>query len=306
VLRAQVGLRKRLYVTIYDSTGAATNPTTNSISVTATVTRLSDGATLVDAASATYGDDPGVFYYDLSPADSTSQVDTLTVTWAYTLDGDDQTQTETVDVVGQRLAGLRALDDSLDRGGASSNYSARSIEVALTVAENWFEAATDVAWTTRFARETLDGPSYWRGYTWRHAHDLILRNYPVQSVRAVTQNDVALTSDELDALVVHSNEGRVHSPTAWRAGHGNIVVDYEYGVASTPPAVSRAVSLVTSAILADGPFDDRGFGVTTDGGFVRLLTAGVGGAYFSIPEVQSVVKALGRSPSERILSVNTR
>jgi hypothetical protein len=303
-LRAQKGLAQRLYVNVYSTAGAAANPTTDAISVSVAITRLSDGSTVVASDSATYNDDPGVFYYDLSPADSTSAIDQLTVTWSYTLDGVAQTQTDTVDVVGNRLCHPRAIDDSLNRGGTAANYTARQLNVALTVAENLFEQATETAWTTRYCRETKDGPSLWRGYTWRRAHTLFLANYPVVSVRSATQDGTALTADELAALVVDRNTGRLYNPSCWHAGHGNIVVDYEYGHADTPPLVSRAVALVATSILADAPFDDRGFGVTTDGGFVRLLTAGVGGALFSIPEVQAAVKSLGRAPAERILGVD--
>jgi hypothetical protein len=42
-------------------------------------------------------------------------------------------------------------------------------------------------------------------------------------------------------------------------------------------------------MLVDGPWDDRGYGVVDEGGFARLLTAGVSGASFSIPEVQAAL-----------------
>lgn len=301
MLRAQKGLVQRIYLDAYDAAGSPATLT----SPTVTITRKSDGSTVVTAATVLEGTEVGSYYYDLLPADSTSSIDTLTVTWNYTADSVAQSQVDTVDVVANRLCSPRLIDDSLSRGGTSIDYSARRIQVALSAAEHLFEAATDVPWCERFGQTTLDGPNWWRAYTYQQAHYLVLPVYPLRTVTKVTQDGTDLTASQLAALKVYES-GRVYNPVSWNTGHGNLVVSYTYGVAATPPAVSRAVSLVATAILADGPFDDRGFGVTTDGGFVRLLTAGVGGAYFSIPEVQSVVKALGRTPAERILGVNTR
>jgi hypothetical protein len=294
-LRVQQGLSTRLYLDVYSTAGGPKG----SVSPTVTITRLSTGAALVTAASATAGDTTGSYYYDL-PASCVDLIDTLTVVWSFTADSVAQTQTDTVDVVGNRLAPHRLVDDSLNRGGTSGDYNARKAQIALSVAENLFEGATNKAWTTRFGRTTLDGPNWWRGYTYRRAHFLVLPVYPVTALRSVTVNSTVQTTSDYTLYP----DGRVYSPTSWSTGHQNVVIDYEYGEAQTPLAVQRAVAILASSILADGPWDDRGFGATTDGGFVHLLTAGVGGALFSIPEVQSAVKSFGRQNAERILAVD--
>ena len=291
MLRAQKGSVHRLYLSAY-SAGAA--PSATASGPTLTVTRASTGATVLSAVAASPdSSETGTFFYDLPSATATVSVDTLTCTWSFTTpDGNAQTVTDVVDVVSQRLASLRTVDDSLNRGGTSTAYPARKLQAALAYAEDVFEQAADVQWGVRYAAVTLDGPG---------ASDLFLPHYPVQSVLSAAQNGVALTAGELADLSIYSGVGQVYSPVLWQSGRANITVAYTHGETVVPAGVSRAVTLIATSVLADAPFDDRGFGVTTDGGFVRLLTAGVSGAAFSIPEVQAALATYGRKPAERLL-----
>lgn len=64
----------------------------------------------------------------------------------------------------------------------------------------------------------------------------------------------------------------------------------EHGEQRMEADVQRAVVLLAGARLANGPADDRGFLIHSEFGPVRALTAGVGGAKFSIPDVEATYK----------------
>lgn len=67
-------------------------------------------------------------------------------------------------------------------------------------------------------------------------------------------------------------------------------VTVDHGKLGPAPDVARAISLLASARLAKGPSDERGFLLHGDGGAMRLLTAGIGGARFSIPDVEQAFR----------------
>ena len=287
MLRAQKGLARRLYLSVYNAAGSPAAPVS---APTVTVTG-SDGTIHVNAqASTALTAETGVYTYDLSPANATATIDNLTVLWAYTIDSKAQTATDTVMVVSSRLCSPQVIDDSLNRGGTSSNYTARKIQIALSYAEDAFERVTAPWFATRYATATVDGNGL--------ETDLVLPKAPVIRVRSATVAGTAISSTDLAALVVYEDAGIVAAARAgvWATGRKNVTIGYEYGYADPPGDVARAVALIATSILSDGPWDDRGFGVSTDGGFVRLLTAGVSGAAFSIPEVQATVKNYSRVP----------
>lgn len=73
-------------------------------------------------------------------------------------------------------------------------------------------------------------------------------------------------------------------------GDGTATYVFATGLPAPPDDVSRAVAILASSYMADGPWDDRGYAITDDAGGVRLLTAGVGRAMFSIPAVEATAK----------------
>lgn len=289
MLRAQVGLVQRIYLSVF----AADGTTGSGLQALPTITIRSarDAADIVTAAS-TVAAGAGIYYYDLQPTTATSQIDTLTAVWSYTYESAAQSQTDEIAVVGQRLAGLQSVDDTLNRGGSSDDYQARRKDLALQAAEAAIEAECLKVFTTQYGSALIDGDG---------CRDTVtLPDYPVQSLIAVSVDDTAV---DVADLTLYGDTGRVYSANrVWTTGKQNIAASYVRGVTSVPWDVSRAVSLIASSLLADGPWDDRGFGVTTDGGFVRLLTAGVGSTAFSIPEVQATVNRHRRTKSEQLLA----
>lgn len=289
MLRAQMGLVQRVYLSVY----AAAGTTGSGLQALPTVTVASarSGTNIVTAAATTAAGS-GLYYYDLLPSNSTSQLDDLTLTWSYTYESAAQTQTDLVRVVGQRLTSLEAVDASLGRGGAAANYTHRQKDLAVQAAEEALEAEIIKAFAPRYGTASVDGNS--------RSDWITLPDYPVQSLLTIAVDG---TSKTVGNFTLYPETGRVKSTNSeWTTGDRNVTVTYTHGWTSVPMDVSRAVTLIASSLLADGPWDDRGYGVTTDGGFVRLLTAGVGATAFSIPEVQAVVNRHRRPLAEQILA----
>lgn len=284
MLRAEQGLVTRLWLSTYTPDGIAGTP--NSPPTVTIDSARRDQTILTDSPSSYLS--TGLYYFDVSPstptdAGVTELLDELTVTWEYTLSGADQVVEDTVAVVAQRLATTRMVDDVLNRGGTATDHEARTVAAALLYAEDAFEEACNQVFSRRWGTVTSDGSG---------ELDMFVPDYPISSILTAAVSDQAVTVADLETYPT----GRIYNPSGWATGRRNVTLTYEYGPAAVPAPVSRAVALIASSVLADGPWDDRGFGVTTDGGFVRLLTAGVSGAAFSIPEVQAAVHAYRRTP----------
>lgn len=181
----------------------------------------------------------------------------------------------------EQITTLSEVEAILARGratGDSDPYTNGQKNAAIDVASKAFEVECGVAFTPRTRTITLSGDG---------STSLALPDPMIRTLTSVTDEDgdaLSLTNTRLDKWggVLHREEG-------WPAGEMNLTVVYTHGYPEPPKDVSRAVALVASAMIADGPWDDRGYGVTEAGGLVRLLTAGVSGASFSIPEVQATL-----------------
>lgn len=261
-------------VTVYVD-NVATDPSPDTANVT--VTR-EDGTTLVASTAAVPGG-AGVFSFNLTPT-HTASLDVLKATWTYTRAGNVESLETYHEVVGGFVCSLAQIDEHLNKGGTASIYSLAAKQAARDVATEAFENECGVAFTPRYGRTSADG---------NNLTDLFLPDPKVSSVTSATVDGTALTVGELADLGVYGN-GSLYNITGWTAGRRNVVVKYVHGYTTPPADVSRAVALIAASVLKDGPFDDRGYGVTDEGGAVRLLTAGVSGASFSIPEVESALQ----------------
>lgn len=240
----------------------------------------SDGTELVAAGTPAFDEGTGRFSYTLDPAD-TLLLDRLTARWTAILSGYEQTTDTTVEIVGGFLCSLQQIADHLDRGGTSTDYALRLKQTARTVAETAIEQACGQAFTIRYESRLFDGSN---------GTDLLLPFPFARTIRSVSIDDAAFTPDELALVIPYPTEGVLYRAAQWGTGRRNIQVGWEHGQTPTPPDISRATALLAAHMLADGPWDDRGYGVTEDGAAFRLLTAGVSGAMFSIPEVEATVQ----------------
>lgn len=254
--------------------GVGTDPSPDSATVT--VTR-EDGTAVVTDAATTPGP-AGLFTYNLVATHS-ANLDLLTARWTATLQGQVQTLESYVEVVGGFVCSLAEIDRVLNRGGDASSYSVEDKQWARDVATDAFEAEVGQAFTPRYKRLTFDGSG---------SYDLV-GPWPLLAVSSGTVDDTALTADELADINIGS-DGVLYRDTRWGTGRQSIALKVEHGHRYPPAYVSRAVALIAASVLKDGPYDDRGYGVTDDGQSVRLLTAGVQGAAFSIPDVQAAVR----------------
>lgn len=245
--------------------------------VTVTVTR--DDGTVVVSGAATSGAGAAARSYALS-AVVTATLDILTLAWLSPTYG---TITTYVEVVGGHVCSLADIDLILNRGGTASAYPTAVKVAARAVATEAFERACGVAFTPRYRRDRFPGAG---------GSALMFPTPHLRAVRSVSVDGTALSQDDLDLLDIDSVSGIVYRDTGWSAATRTrgLTVAWEHGYEFPPADVTRAVALIAASIVADGPWDDRGYGVTEGGGLVRMLTAGVSGAAFSIPEVESALR----------------
>lgn len=265
-----------LLVALLDQNGAAVDATGLP---TVTITR--DDGTVVVTSAATVKVTPGtgIYKYTLSPAQA-ALLDVLTATWSAVINAATQTFTTRTQVVGGFVCSIPQIDASLNRGGTASSYTSDLKILARTIATEAFEKECSVAFTPRYQRQTFDGTGN---------KDLILPTPRVITIRSVSIAGVALAGSDLAAVDATDETGLVYYPAGWPTGRRNVQMTWEHGHRVPPADVSRAVALIASSILADGPFDDRGFAVSDQGATFRLLTAGIAGSAFSIPDVQAAL-----------------
>ena len=254
--------------------GVATNPTPDEATVT--ITR-DDGTTVaVDAAATEAG--TGAVSYTLTPTD-TALLDLLTFEWRAMFGSLEQTYTETVEVVGGFLfmvAQARASTPLNDTG----KFSTQQIIDARTLVETALEDACGVAFVPRYRREAANGDG------WRH---MVLSMPRVTAVRSVSRDGVALTPDELSA-VVPSGTGTIYTANGWARGFGNYDIAYEHGWAQPPPRVSQAALRWARHILAGtSQIDERYTSVSNDAGTFSLATPGLRGSITGLPEVDATI-----------------
>jgi hypothetical protein len=256
----------------YAQDGVAVNPSPDSATVT--VTRA-DGTALHTNAATTDGG-TGIFRYALSASD-TSLLDTLTLEWLIGT----QTFTTTVQVQGGfyfTIAEAKALTELASK-------SAAEIAAGRTLAEQAFEHATGYTFVPRYTRQTLSAV---------HGTVLRLPKRPLRSIRAISETtSIGGTPTTLTTTDYAATEDGIYRPATWTPGPNNVVVGYEYGADEPPERVKRAVLLLAKTWLTTGPIDDRATGIPTEGGTIPLLTPGIRGSTFGIPEVDAVVEQYG-------------
>jgi len=264
----------------FQNDGVATDP----VPATATVEILRDnGTVLVPAGTATVkpASTTGKFTYTLTPA-QTALLDALTVKWTANLAGQSQTLTTHVEIAGGvlfSLAAARALRP-LDN---TTTYPADKIAEYRTLAETALEDACGVAFVPRYARRTFGGSGA----------DSLVMPYPrVSAIRSGKLDGTAFTGAEL-ATILPQPDGTLYWSTRWALGVGNYELIYEHGHPYPPPRVSRAALLLAKQWLVDGPIDNRATSMATEDGTFSLVTPGIRGSVFGIPEVDAVVQQYG-------------
>lgn len=170
---------------------------------------------------------------------------------------------------------LPLLDEQLVRNKAPDVDEAIRLG-ALNVAISSFERAAGRVFFPRTQTDKIHADC------WDHVLRLPISYSEVTDLASIDGPD-----GSIDVGGVTSRGRRLYTAAGWPAG--TYTVTYTYGPDTREDFISRAIVLIATSILADGPWDDRGYAVDDGTGLVRLLTAGVSGATFSIPEVQSAL-----------------
>lgn len=253
--------------------GTAVDPAT----VTLTVTRADGTAVVEDAA--TDGTGAAARTYDLTPAD-TALLDTLTLTWTSSTLGSLVSHVEIVGDFLFSLADARALAPLNN----TSTYSNAEIIAARTLAETALEDACGTAFVPRYSYETLSGAA---------TEFAQLKRRPIRAIRSVSVDDTALTSAQLAALAF-SGRTVYRETDGFDLGFSNVTVGYEHGMDYPPPRASRACLLLARSFLVDSTISDRATSISNEDGVTTfVVTQGVRGAAFNVPEANAVVQEYG-------------
>lgn len=266
MIRIQRGTPAIISRVFYED-GVAVNPGTVTVTITA-----SDG-TLIAENAATTGAGTAARTYSVSATD-TAQLDEWAVTWDSTAKG---SLTDPYEIVGGFLfatTDLAAMKNS-STGTLGAAFTAAQLVAARTLVECALEDACNVAFVPRFRREVHDGTGGTR---------LMLDRPKVSAIRRVIVNgaEAAATVSEMGTLAI--------SGRRFTAGFQNVVVEFEHGYLYAPPRVSQAGMLLARRWLNEGPVDDRATGYSNELGTYQLVTPGMRGALFDLPEVNAVVK----------------
>jgi hypothetical protein len=266
--------------------GVATNPTPDTATVT--VTRADGTALYTNAATTDAG--VGAFSFTLTPTD-TALLDRLTVGWTATFGNQLQTVNRTVEVAGDFLfAIIEAQAIKLGNTTLGSQFTVAKIVEMRTLVEMALEDACGVAFVPRYERERVSADGYHLRVKWPKVRAVRSASHTATDGTTIT----ALTSTELASVV--GTPGGLYYPNRWTTGWSNMTVGYEHGYDTPPPRISRAGLLLTKRWLLEGPVDDRATSLSTDDGTFLLVTPGMRGAMFDLPEVNAAVQQYDHRP----------
>lgn len=274
-------------------------PTDSTATVTVAVTDAA-GTSVASGNAASAGAGTGRYTFAL-PAQS--QVAELTVTWTATINGASVVESDTVEICGGHLFELavaRAYDSSLADTAA---YPTSALAWRRDQVTSELEYIQDRAWTTRYARVTLDGPGTSEILLAHPTPDRTARD--VTAIRAasiapeVDGTPVALTAAQLAAVAVRPDGSlRRTDGNVWTEGSSNIVIEYEYGRGAPPPDLLDAMyvrlryMLQRPASAVDERADSR---TTADGTTYRM--ADVGPYTTGMPEVDGPYQRYSHRPT---------
>jgi hypothetical protein len=255
-------------------------------SATVTITRDRDAVAIATGASCTVTTDR--VEYALA---AQSTVSNLTAVFTVVAAAGTSTVSVPVQVAGARSTSVNALRrlkplDNVNR------YPDWLLEQTITEVEDQLEAACGVSFVPveRTFRVNGSGTS-----------ELFTRYGRPRSISSITVSN-GLNSQTLDAttisnLTLDEESGVILNPYySWTCGRRNILVTGVFGYAQTPPSVSQAVAEGVRQALVDSRVDSRATSVTNeDGTTAVLVTAGVRGALFSLPQLNQVVQMYGQS-----------
>jgi hypothetical protein len=280
VMRVMQGTTRVVTLRLSDD-GTPIDPDGDALSVSAT---NDAGASVMDATAATRVE-AGEYTVPLTPS-QTSTLDLLTLQWEGEIAGVAYVSRSLVEVVGGYWFTVPAMRQ---QPGISMVLTDEEIAASRTSAEEFLEDQAHRSYVPRYRREQ---------HRLAAGDETILLERPdLTSVRSLSVDGTALTTDQLDALDLDTagiidlacnalalsgdplDLWRRHRPR-------HVEVAYEYGLPSPTVIAQRAALVLARHWLINGPLDARAIGVPVEGGgVVPLLTPGVRGSITGLPEV---------------------
>jgi len=275
-----------LSATFANLAGATVDPG----ATTLTITRESDGSTVVTAA-ATSGTGAAARTYALT-GDHTALLDRLTAVWASaTQSGNSPARiTQVYEVVGDWLftiAEARAAHEAL----IEASYPDATIQAARERIAEWFEQICGVSFVERYRRVVASGDGTCE----------LLLPAPAMRVSAVrrveertsgTQTWTALSAGDLADVLVEPTGLLVRETTGvWTLGRRNWRIAYEHGHEQVPEAIKLAALRVLVSQVIPSNHSDRMLSETNSLGTFRLAApdARQWGRWFGLPLVDATL-----------------
>lgn len=247
-----------------------------------TVEVVDGGGTSTYTGSATYTS--GILSAEIPVADM-PLLDTYTITWGGEVDGDSTLWVDQVELVGGYLFELKDLR-ARDRAFADTGkYPTALLDSKRFEVEDTLESqkAAAVAFVPRGRRVTLDGSG-------RAA--IALPDLEVRELYSITVDGVALTSGELNAVIIDDAWLHLES-SVWTKGVRNVAVHYAHGLDAPPPPITRAALTLAREYLAGSDLPGRATATSIGDQMYRLTIAGRDGVT-GLPEVDAAVDQHGR------------
>lgn len=186
-------------------------------------------------------------------------------------------------------AELRALPQMAD----TTKYTSAAVTSATAWIESIIERKVGTSFVVRSTVETHDG------YTVNNrAARLTLRKPYVQAITAITSNGVAFTAPQLAQVTLRDGIVELRSSffadLLWDFGIRNIVVTYDAGYSTTPPADIKEAALTAARDFllrryAQQGTSDRTVSLSTEMGNVTYATANDLYRPTGIPDVDAVI-----------------
>lgn len=252
------------------------------------VTRDSDGATVVSEGTVDSHEEGAYFTHDLKGTDI-PEVDLLNVVWSDA----NSSYEQVVEVVGGFACSIKSVKKKLDEDEETlaEKYPDAEIELQRERATRDIEAACWDGFRQRYAKETLNGDN---------GGLLILNHRHVVKILSLEVNDETFTELDIGNLSITSigvERDLSRYARGWPEGTNNITIAYVYGHDNFPSAANPVRDL-TADYLVEFPtnWEERATSYTdTDGNNYRMVTAGERGKRFGLPSVNAFVDANGGS-----------
>lgn len=245
------------------------------------VTVTDSAGTILVTDAATYNE--GILTYLLAASDI-PHLDTYTVTWTGTVDGNEWSWATEIEVVGGYLFEISDLRGEDRAFTDATKYPSDALRAIRTIVEDTMESprAAGLAFVPRGKRITIDG---------NDASFLIVPDYALRSVVSVKINGVALTGEEVATLTV--DDDAVHAPFIWPAGNRNIEIHYIYGLDRAPTPITRAALMLAREYLVKSDLPGRATATSIGDQWFRVTIAGRDGVT-GLPEVDAAINQFGR------------